>query len=104
MHFEYRGFKIEGATTDGGAGFIGIATIYQPSADGGDRKMFTSGSLTSFPTHLQAVNFARVWAEIWCDGQLTRHGRRISQRCNASHPKNATKSRKSLLSVFGQHD
>jgi hypothetical protein len=71
MHFEYRGFKIECATTDGGAGFIGIATIYQPSADGEDRKVFTSGSLRSFPTHLQAVDFARVRAEIWCDAQLT---------------------------------
>jgi hypothetical protein len=71
MHFEYRGFNIECSATDGGAGFVGIATIYQASADGEDRKVFTSGLLRSFPTFLQAVDYARVWAEIWCDGQLT---------------------------------
>jgi hypothetical protein len=71
MHFEYRGFKIECATTVGGAGFIGIATIWQALADNEDRKVFTSDSLRSFPTPLQAVDHARVWAEIWCDERLT---------------------------------
>ena len=71
MHFEYRGFNIECSATDGGAGFTGIATIYRPLANGVDREVFTSGSLRSFPTFLQAVDYARVWAEIWCDAQLT---------------------------------
>jgi hypothetical protein len=71
MHFEYRGFNIECSATDGGAGFIGLATIYQASADGEDRKVFTSDSPRSFPTQLQAVDDARVWAEMWCDRQLT---------------------------------
>jgi threonine dehydrogenase-like Zn-dependent dehydrogenase len=44
MHFEYRGFNIECSAADGGAGFIGLATIYQASADGEDRKVFTSNS------------------------------------------------------------
>jgi hypothetical protein len=71
MHFEYRGFKIERFTTDGGAGFIGLATIYQASPDGEDRKVFTSDSPRSFPTQLKAVDYARLRAEIWCDAQLT---------------------------------
>ncbi|MDB5789511.1 MAG: hypothetical protein JWQ50_9426 [Caballeronia mineralivorans] len=71
MHFEYRGFNIECSATDGGAGFIGLATIYQASADGEDRKVFTSDSPRAFPTQLQAVDDARVWAEMWCDRQLT---------------------------------
>jgi hypothetical protein len=71
MHFEYRGFNIECSATNDGAGFIGLATIYQVSADGKDRKVFTSSSSMSFPTQLQAVDDARVRGEIWCDSQLT---------------------------------
>jgi hypothetical protein len=71
MHFEYRGFNIECTAADGGAGFMGLATIYQVSADGKVREVFTSSSPMSFPTRLQAVDNARVWGEIWCDSQLT---------------------------------
>jgi hypothetical protein len=71
MHFEYRGFKIECATTAGGAGFIGTVTIWQATADDEGRKVFTCDSPGSFPTQLQAVDYARVWAEMWCDEQLT---------------------------------
>jgi len=71
MHFEYRGFKIECATTAGGAGFIGTVTIWQATADDEGRKVFPCDSPGSFPTQLQAVDYARVWAEMWCDKQLT---------------------------------
>jgi len=71
MHFEYRGFEIECATTVGGAGFIGIVTIWHAPADDENHKVFTSDSPRSFPTQLQAVDYARVWAEMWCDEQLT---------------------------------
>jgi hypothetical protein len=71
MHFEYRGFNIECATTVGSDGFIGSATIWQPPAADKDRTEFTSGPLMSFSTQLQAVDYTRVWAEMWCDEQLT---------------------------------
>ena len=102
MHFEYRGFNIECSATDGGAGFVGIATIYQASVDGEDRKVFTSGLLRSFPTFLQAVDDARVWAEIWCDGQLTPAW--AATVATQAIQKTRIKSRKPLLVVFGRHD
>jgi len=71
MHFEYRGFNIECSATNEGTGFIGIVTIWHTPADEENRKMFTSESPRSFPTLLQAVDYARVWGEMWCDKQLT---------------------------------
>lgn len=70
MHFEYRGFEIEVATAVGGIGFIGTVTIW-PALPADERlKVYTSDSPGSFPTRLQAVDCARVWAEMWCDERL----------------------------------
>jgi hypothetical protein len=71
MDFEYRGFLIQCATVVGGAGFIGTVTIWSAPADDEVRKAFTSDSPGSFLTQLQAVDCARLWAEMWCDDQLT---------------------------------
>jgi len=64
MDFEYQGFLIQCATTAGGAGFIGIVTICQAAADEERRKVFVSVSPRSFTTQLQAIDHARVWAEM----------------------------------------
>ena len=64
MHFEYRGFEIECATAAGGADFIGTVGIWQAPHEYEDLKVFTSDSPGSFPTQLQAVDCARVWAEM----------------------------------------
>ncbi len=68
MRFEYRGFNIECAALLGGAGFAGRASVWRVSNDRDEP--FESGTLKLFPTSLQAINYARVWAEIWCDTQL----------------------------------
>ena len=97
MHFEFRGFNIECATTVGGAGFIGTVTVWQTPADDEHRKVFTSDSPRSFPTQLQAVDYARVWAEMWCDEQLTPEWAaryQMAQRRPIKKPK--TTSRKPL--------
>jgi hypothetical protein len=70
MQFEYRGFNIECATEAGG-GFVGSVTISRLQNDADEDKAFESGSLKSFPTRLQAIGYARIWAEIWCDEQLS---------------------------------
>jgi len=74
MHFEYRGFKIECATNVGDAGFIGIATIWQALADDEDRKVFTSDSLRSFPTPLQAVDYWSRVASHHARGEFQKFG------------------------------
>jgi hypothetical protein len=70
-HFQYRGFEIDVATAVGGDGFIGTVTIWQAPPANERLEVFTSDSPGSFPARLQAVDCARVWAEIWCDEQLT---------------------------------
>jgi hypothetical protein len=95
MLFEYRGFNIECATTLGSDGFVASATIWQAPAANIDRVEFTSGSLMSFSTQLQAVDYARVWAEMWCDEQLTPAWAATSplvQRQPAKKPKAVTQT------------
>jgi hypothetical protein len=46
-------------------------TISRLQNDADEDKAFESGSLKSFPTRLQAIGYARIWAEIWCDEQLS---------------------------------
>jgi len=67
MRFHHRMFNIECSATAGGAGFIGQAIIWRAPPDAEPEGAFRSGDLSSFPTHAQAIGFARFWAEIWCD-------------------------------------
>ena len=67
MLFQHRAFNIECSATEGGAGFIGHAIIWRVPLDALPLDAFRSGDLSPFPTHVQAIGFARFWAEIWCD-------------------------------------
>jgi hypothetical protein len=71
MQFEYRGFNIECATEASGASFVGSVTISRLQNDDDEGETFNSGYLKSFPTRLQAIGYARIWAEMWCDEQLS---------------------------------
>jgi hypothetical protein len=68
MQFEYRGFNIECAAVPGDGGYAGNASIWRVLTDSDEP--FNSGALRAFPTTLQAINYARVWAEMRCDAQL----------------------------------
>ena len=67
MRFQHRMFNIECSATDGVVGFIGEAIIWRAPPDAKPEGAFRSGNLSSFPTYVQAIGFARFWAEIWCD-------------------------------------
>jgi hypothetical protein len=67
MRFQHRMFNIECSATAGGDGFIAQAIIWRVTPDVEPKGAFKSGDLSSFPTHSQAIGFARFWAEIWCD-------------------------------------
>lgn len=62
MRFQHRMFNIECSATLGGDGFIGQAIIWRMPADAEPEGAFRSGDLSSFPTHSQAIGFARFWA------------------------------------------
>ena len=68
MQFEYRGFNIECAAVPGDGNYAGSVSVWRVSNGGDDP--FNSCTSKPFPTPLQAINYARVWAEIWCDSQL----------------------------------
>ena len=68
MQFEYRGFSIDCAAVLGDGGYAGSASISRVSNNSDEP--FDSGALRAFPTALQAINYARVWAEMRCDTQL----------------------------------
>jgi hypothetical protein len=70
MQFQYRGFKIECTAQAQDNGYIGNATVWFECTRDDERTLFESGSLKSFPTSLRAIDYARVWAEMWCDEQL----------------------------------
>jgi len=67
MHFQHRGFSIECTTSRVGPKFVGEATISRLSTGDEDERPFKSGYLTSFQSEGQALEYARLWAEMWCD-------------------------------------
>jgi hypothetical protein len=70
MRFEYRGFSIECRSTVSEAEFTGQATVSRPSTGEEPHIAFESDELKSFPTQQQAIDYARVWSEMWCDERL----------------------------------
>jgi hypothetical protein len=70
MRFEYRGFSIECRVTICGAEFVGQATVSRPSKGDEPHIAFESDGLKSFPTQQRAIDYARVWSEMWCDEKL----------------------------------
>jgi hypothetical protein len=70
VQFEYRGFNIECSATVEAVGFFASVTVSRTPTGGAEGQTFSSGVLKSFPTQLQAIHYARVWCEMWCDAQL----------------------------------
>lgn len=52
------------------------------------KRLFESGALESFPTRLQAMDYERVWAEMWSDEQFSPGWGASSATRDASHQRN----------------
>jgi hypothetical protein len=67
MLFQHRSFNIECSTNILDGNYVGRAAISRLPTDQNEEIAFKSRYLKSFPTEQQALDYARFWAERWCD-------------------------------------
>jgi hypothetical protein len=67
MKFVYRGFNIECFAEQVGTNFVSHATISRVSSSLQPGSSYETGYFPSFPTQVKAFDYARNFAEMWCD-------------------------------------
>jgi len=67
MQFKYDSFNVECSVSETAGRYLGQATITRPASLDLEGSGTKSGYLRSFDSEAQALEFARFWAESWCD-------------------------------------